>query len=70
MGYLRDKTIEEERLQFEYRKKHNPSWKEQLLEHYDTLYIDGPVKVGAREIIKRALKMEGFEMKKKRKRLG
>ncbi len=37
--------------------------------HFKVLHIDGTVNMGGREIINRALRKEGFEPIKKRKRL-
>lgn len=52
-----------------YRERVNPKWKERLREHYRVLHLEGPAKMGAKEIIKRAQILEGFKPKKGRRTL-
>jgi len=40
---------------------------QQRAEHFRILHLDGPVKKGAREIIDRALVLEGFEPRRKKR---
>ena len=64
---FRDDSRERDSIFSRVREKHNPNWREQHKRHLKQLFIGPETKgMGAREIINRALKLKGVEVKKKR----
>jgi hypothetical protein len=68
MSY-RDEQREANRIFERVRDKFNPNWREQHRRHLKQLYI-GPETEGmsAKDIIARAMRLDGFEPRKKRYR--
>ena len=57
---------EDEKIQKDIRQDLNPQWQAQRQMHFKVLHIEGPQKKPANEIIQRAMRMEGFEKRRKR----
>lgn len=53
----REEVLVEERRQAEYRERVNPGWRKQRQEHFKILFLKGPSKLSAAEILARAAKL-------------